>query len=430
MLIILSGRTDYALFTYYLPFFNPDFTFNLCISPELTAYGRLLLQLVTPFYMLLLLGLVLVLTKYTRLSKLLGKHSFLQGLWLLFILSYFNISNTALELLHCRVTTSVQGGSTQYLLSHDASVECFSGIHLPAAIVAVLLVVTFIFPMPLYVFIAMYIPRYKPVTDVYCSAYRDKRRWWVVISILRRLVLVLVGVFIQDYVWRHLGLFLCLGLIQVVYVTTWPYKTKVDNYFGFFIGWALLFVGLITQPALYLYIDPSRIISMITVILTILVSVGVITLETVLRFFDLSIGRFAKKLYWQLANCREGLKAKRSSGDIQELEESTQSNLSTIMPKQGTVDATAYREPLLDSTFISQDGSINRSSRDSRLKDSFEKTRHWGVTKKYRLSKETASMEAMPGGHNRTSVTIVTPEDGSGYLDTGIAATSYIAAPQ
>ena len=112
VLILLSGRTDYAIFTYYLPFFNPDFTFNLCISPEFTAYGRLLLQLVTPSYILLLLVIVIVLTRYTRLSKLLGKHSFLQGLWLLFIVSYFNISNSALELLHCRATSSTQGTFT------------------------------------------------------------------------------------------------------------------------------------------------------------------------------------------------------------------------------------------------------------------------------------------------------------------------------
>ena len=173
---------------------------------------------------------------------------------------------------------------------------------------------------------------------------------------------------------------------------------------------------------------------MVTVILTIAVSLGLVVLETALRFKDLTVGRFTKKLYWGLKNGLEDLRhPKESSGNIQELEESTQSNLSTVLPKQSTVDATAYREPLLDSTFISQNGSINTYSRDSssKLKDSFEKTRRWGVTRKYQPPKGTESMEAMPGGHqNRTSVTVVTPEDGSGYLNEGIAATSYIPAPQ
>ncbi len=428
VLILLSGRTDYSIYTYWLPFFNPDFTFNLCISSQLSAFSRLLLQYVTPVYILLLLCIILLLTKYTRFSRFLGKHSFLQGLWLLFLISYFNIGTTSFELLNCRSITSAEGEVTQYLLSHDASVTCFAGGHLPAGILAVILVFLFVLPLPLYVYFGMLHSRLKPLTDIYCASYKDNRRWWVMISIARRLLLVLVGVFVQDYSWRHFGLFLSLGLVQVFYVVTWPYKRALDNYFGFFVGWVLLFVGMITQPALYLLVDIRRAISMTVVANTVFIALVLIILEIVLRFYDLTIEEWLVYTGSRFLESVRGWRTpKRLPSDDQELEESTQSNFSTLIPKQSTVDATAYREPLLDSFYGSKSASINSSARDSRSRHSFEITKRWRIRNTNSRNKLDTPVEAEPGV---VGVTFVTPENGVEYNESGVASTSYIAPPQ
>ena len=435
VLIVLSGRTDYAAFPLFLSFFNPDFTFDLCITPYLTAFHRLILQYVTPIYILVLLGGVLLLTKYTRVfSKLLGKHSFLQGLWLLFLISYFNISNTSLELLHCRFVTPLEGGETRYVLSHDASVSCFSGPHLPVGIIAITIAAVFVFPMPVYVYIAMHSSKMKPITDVYCSPYVDNRRWWVVLSLARRLLLVLVGVFVQNYLWRHFGLLFCIGLIQIVYVLTWPYQTRVDNYFGFLTGWMLLFIALITQPDAYLYIDLQRGVSLFFVVAMIAISLLLLLLETILRFRDQTVGKFFKDdVQPVLVSFKESvvdsLKRESVKSNIQELEESTQSS---VIPRAGTVDATSYREPLLDSIYASgsKDWSINTSQRDSLDKKERDSTttRPW-TRRKERITRkrDEDSLEAVPGTvDSRTRTTIVSPAGHSGYMDSGFAATSYV----
>ena len=71
-MILLSSRTDYEAFQ-YLSFFNPNFTFNLCITSSLNGLTRLALQYVTPVYILSLLGLVLLIARIKYISKYVGK---------------------------------------------------------------------------------------------------------------------------------------------------------------------------------------------------------------------------------------------------------------------------------------------------------------------------------------------------------------------
>ena len=71
-MILLSSRTNYEAFQ-YLFFFNPDFTFNLCITSSLDGLTRLALQYVTPVYILSLLGLVLLIARIKYISKYVGK---------------------------------------------------------------------------------------------------------------------------------------------------------------------------------------------------------------------------------------------------------------------------------------------------------------------------------------------------------------------
>lgn len=428
MLILLSGRTDYEYFPLFLSFFNPDFTFNLCITSSLTAFHRLIFQYVTPVYILLLLLVILLLTKYTRVSRLLGKHSFLHGLWLLFLTSYFNICNTSLELLHCQSISPVAGNGPFYMvLSHDASMACFSGAHLPAGIVAITIAVLFVFPMPVYVFAAMYSSKLKPITDVYCSPYTDSRRWWVVISLGRRLLLVLVGVFVQSYLWRHYALMFCIGLIQIVYVLTWPYQMHVDNYFGFFTGWMLLFVALVSQPTSYSYTDPRVGVSLFFVIVMILAGILLLALEVILRFRGQTVGKFfttdvVSFLYsskHRVTDLSSLFSSKNVENNSQELVESTQSS---VIPRLGTLDATAYREPLLDSIYASagKDSSSSGSQRDSLDRKGKETGGSWSCKGKrhpHRVT-EDGSLEACPG----TATTLVGQTNGQ---DSGFAATSY-----
>ena len=425
-MIILSGRAAYQNFQ-YLAIFNPNFTFNLCIVSNLNGLIRLLLQYVTPIYILLLLCTVLLLTYIKGLSKYLGRHNFLQALWLLFLISYLNIANTTFEIIHCRVIGPQEGGERTPVLVHDASIECFKGAHLPIAIIAIAIGILFVVPFPLYSIIFMFIPKLKPITDVYTSHYKRYFRYWVFWSLLRRLLLVALSVIIQDYFIRHVYLLLATILILSVFIFTWPYKTKVENNFGVFICISLLLVTFVTIPELDRTTDPDQIVSSLITTVTIVVGILLVVVETIFRHRSTTVGRewksrivpWFKKRKAALSQCWQ-----RRTGKNRELEE-RELEVSTIVLPANTVDATAFREPLLDSVFT---GSTARTSLNS---SSIEHARRKAKTTLAKHKSATSSPVKMENGEMMDSqgrsigVTVVGPPD---HTDTRLSDSGFATA--
>lgn len=433
-MVILSGRTDYEDFQ-FLAFFNPDFTFNMCITPDLDGLSRLAFQYVTPFYILILLFLVLLLTCIKSCAKYFGRHSFLQALWLLLLISYINIAITSYELLHCRVIGPTVNGTRDYVLVHDASIMCFKGAHLPWAVISFFLVIVFITPFPFVLIILTYFPKFKPIVDVYCSPYKDRRRWWVLLSILRRLVLVIVGVFIQDYVSRHFGLLITVSIILLVFLLTWPYQNSVDNYFGFLVTWMVLLTTIVTQPELYLFVDPLRAISTTLVVVTIFLGILLLVFEQILKRRGMTLSEFVSdRLIPSLKDCGYLLKHSvnqiRSDDDedarVRSLEDSTHSS---IIPRHATLDATAYREPLLDSNFFGS-GSINNGDISTAKRVPYGTRRNPLMTlfgrRKSPEPDDIIEEESPPGGSIPTSI-IVGPDRNTGYSDSGFVHTKTVS---
>ena len=425
-MVILSGRTDYEYFQ-FLAFFNPDFTFDMCITQDLDGLSRLAFQYVTPIYILILLLFVLLLTCIKGCSKYLGRHSFLQALWLLLLISYINIAITSYELLHCRVVGPVVNGTTDFVLVHDASVMCYEGVHLPWAIIALFLLVFFVTPFPFVLVILMRIPKFKPLTDVYCSPYKDRMRWWVLVSILRRMVLVVVGVFIQDYVSRHFGLLITVSVILLIFMITWPYQNAIDNHFGFLVTWMVLLTTIVTQPELYLFVDPLRAVSTTLVVLTIFIGILVLVFEQVIKRKGMTISEFTReRLVPSLRELRDIIKdsvkgSKKPVDDedsIKSLEGSIRSTHSSILPRHVMLDATSYREPLLDS-------SIHGSSINGDLPGQTRSRRNPLNTllgRKATPKAEKIEEECTTGSSVPTSV-LVGPDRDTGYSDAGFAHT-------
>ena len=432
-MVILSGRTDYEDFE-FLAFFNPDFTFNMCITPDLDGLSRLAFQYVTPFYILILLFLVLLLTCIKSCAKYFGRHSFLQALWLLLLISYINIAITSYELLHCRVIGPTVNGTQDYVLVHDASIMCFEGAHLPWAVISFFLVIVFVTPFPFMLIFLTYFPKFKPIVDVYCSPYKDRRRWWVLLSILRRLVLVIVGVFIQDYVSRHFGLLITVSIILLVFMLTWPYQNAIDNYFGFLVTWMVLLTTVVTQPELYLFVDPLRAISTSLVVVTIFLGILLLVFEQILKRRGMTVSEFVSdRLIPSCRDCgyllKDSVKQIKPDDDedarVRSLEDSTHSS---ILPRHATLDATAYREPLLDSNFFGS-GSINNSDITRTRKVPYGTRRNPLMTLLgRRKSPEPDDLieESPPGGSTPTSL-ILGPDRNTGYSDSGFVHTKTVS---
>lgn len=217
--------------------------------------------------------IVLILSKSKGFSKIFGNHSVLKSLWLLILISYINITSAAFEILNCVTIGPRNIGFTEYVLIYDASVKCWTGLHLPFAVIAILLLVFLLVPFPVYAGLAIKVPKWKPITDVYCGLYRDERRYWIIWNLLRRILVVMFSVFIPDFIFRHFTLLILAVVIFTVTASTWPYIHWLDNAFAMFIVLALLLFCIVTQPGIYTTIDYHQITSW-----SIVGVVGVVTL--------------------------------------------------------------------------------------------------------------------------------------------------------
>lgn len=283
MYIVVSGRIGYSSFQ-ALGFFNLDFTFDLCLTSNLDALQRLVLQYITPVYLVTLLAGVVCLTKVKGISKYLGQHSYLHGIWLIILVSYLNIANSSFEILYCRPIGP--DGDERLVLVYDAAIHCWAGVHLPWALLAVSLVTLLILPFPIYVGIAIKFSKLKPITDVYTSVYRDRQRYWVIHNIFRRLLIVIIGVFSLNFIVRHELLLFASLFLLLIFILTWPYRSAIDNYFAAIVSLALVLFLVVTEPTLTSIIDPYRAVSWIIVATVIKMGVVLLIIEFTLMLYS------------------------------------------------------------------------------------------------------------------------------------------------
>ena len=369
--IIVSGRLDYQDFE-MLSFFNLDFTFSQCIVKDLQALPRLLLQYVTPLYILTLLVVVLLLTKIKGFSKYFGEHSILNALWLLVLVSYLNISNSTFEILNCQKIGPTNEGFQENVLVYDATVVCWTGLHLPFAIIAVLLAIFIIIPFPIYASFAMKVSKLKPITDVYCGFYRDQQRYWIIWNIFRRTLIVMFSVFVTDFIIRHFFLLLISILVLVVSIVTWPYRYWIDNAVSVMVSIALLLFCVVTQPELYVLVDPSRIVSWTIVAVVSLISLIMVVIEICFWFVRRKGSNYTREI---LTPLRAKVKVTELVGvtrkkirhrNFTELEESVHSN--EYYERENGTGYREFREPLIDSdrfvnvpTKVSNNSPVNQA---------------------------------------------------------------------
>ena len=372
--MIISSRLGYEDFE-HLSLFNLDFTFNQCIISDLKALQRLLFQYVTPLYILALLLIVLLLTKIKGFSKYFGKHSFLHALWLIVLVSFLNIANSTFEILNCQVIGPTSTGFQERVLVYDASVVCWSGLHLPFGIMAVILATFIILPFPLYTGLAIRIPKFKPITDVYTSIYLDSRRYWIVWNIFRRIFVVMTGVFVTNFVFRHFALLLTSIIILVVSVYTWPYRYWIDNAFGVFVLISLVLFCIVTQPEVYGFADPHTTVSWTIVAIVMFCTVVLLVIEASIRVLSQRGVRFSKesltpskattKLYELIGLAAEKLKFRKKSHHLLELEQS----ISNQYYEGESACYKEYREPLIDSDVPAYSSSGKEEKRVSAVQE-------------------------------------------------------------
>ena len=235
---------------YFSKTLNSDWSFGLCVKPDLGALERLVWSYFTPLYMTILVILSLKLGELRRFMKIFGRSQCIHMLWEFILLTFSSLVSSSFGLLECVRLRSdgYETPLTRYRrFANDPSFECFRGYHLPWGIVAVIVAAAcalFVVALP---FLHRY-HRLMPFSDVYSSVYSGKRRWWCAVDLLRRVVLAAIFSSVDDPHRQHLAILVTCCVLLGAQALAWPFKTWHANASETIFLFSLVLIAVLNTP--------------------------------------------------------------------------------------------------------------------------------------------------------------------------------------
>ena len=236
--------------------FNLDWSFGLCLTNNLNALHRLAWAYLTPAYLLSLVLLSYWLSGFHRFRRIFCRSTCIKMFWQLILLSFSSLASTSFQLLKCSdihpKSVFTARGASNWRFSDDASVVCFSGDHLGWATAATVIVVAICIPLPLSLPFLHRYHRLIPFSDIYSSLYKDNRRWWCSVDLIRRLVFAAIYTCTakDDPETSHLAMvLLCVGL-GFLQMAMWPFQSGAANIVEASLLFSLTAITVLNGPIL------------------------------------------------------------------------------------------------------------------------------------------------------------------------------------
>ena len=185
----------------FISWLNLDLGIQTCFYKGMDSYVKVWLQFAFPFYIWLIIVVMIILAKYTKFYKVIGKIA-VPVLATLVLLSYIKLVRTATLALH---SMQIECGDSYYntVWLADPNVDYFSFKHIILLIFALCVLIVLILPFTFVLLFLQIIERHinklhccnfwiklKPFFDAYGGPYKDKYRFWTGLVLLTRLLIL------------------------------------------------------------------------------------------------------------------------------------------------------------------------------------------------------------------------------------------------
>ena len=189
----------------FIAWINLDFGIETCFYDGMDAYSKTWLQFVFPVYIWVLVGVMILVSHFSkRFANLLGSNP-VSVLATLILLSYAKILRTLISVVSF---TNLEYTDSHYIRRawlYDANVDYIIGKHIPVFLVALLAFFLFLL-YTLLLFFGQWLQaishlrlfawvnsaRLKPFMDSYHAPYKPKHRYWPGLLLVLRFLLLLV----------------------------------------------------------------------------------------------------------------------------------------------------------------------------------------------------------------------------------------------
>ena len=190
-------------FSTFIAWLNLDLGIPTCFFDGLTTYIKTWLQFLFPLYILALVGVIIITSKYSiKVTDLFGSNT-VSVLATLVLLSYTKILRILITVFSFTTLTGSQGYHSVVWLA-NGNVKYFEPKHAILFLVALLVLLLLGVPYTLiltaapwiqrsrFLWVSCFYNKFKPLLDAYMGPYKDSCRYWTGMLLLVRVVLIVL----------------------------------------------------------------------------------------------------------------------------------------------------------------------------------------------------------------------------------------------
>ena len=198
-----DGNVFTDILSVFIAWLNLDLGIETCFVSGLDVYAKTWLQFLFPLYIWILVGAMILTSRYsTTIARLTGSNA-VPVLATLFLLSYAKLLRSVIATT-LFTTLNVGNDTIQSVWLLDGNVVFLKGHHIALFLVGMLAVLVYILPFTALVTLSPFlqarsthkllrwVSRLKPLVDAYQGPYKDKFRYWTGLGLVVRLVLFAV----------------------------------------------------------------------------------------------------------------------------------------------------------------------------------------------------------------------------------------------
>ena len=349
--------TNYIL-SVFIAWINLDLGIEVCFARDLDTYSRTWLQFLFPIYIWLLVGLLILVCRYSVTVTRLSGHYTVSVLATLFLLSYSKLLRTTLGILSPTTLTDPRG-EPQLVWLLDGNYEFLHWPHLGIFLAALVTLVVYLLPFTLLVLLGptiqahsdykllCWVTKFKPFLDAYQGPYKTKYRYWTGVMLLVRILLYVVfaGNALGDPSINLLTIMLAVLVLLIVWVKVGRvYRKSPLNTVELFY---LLNLGVTTGVTMYLRNTSGDNLQSQAILTGIMVGSTLIVFMSTLTYHCYS-ETVQSRLWKRLKETAQTVRSRRLQ-DQSEVDQEVEDSIDSvqIQPNSPTRTVVSLREALL-----------------------------------------------------------------------------------
>ena len=242
----------------FISWLNLDLGIETCFYPGMTSCHKMWLQFVFPFYVWILMMIVIIACRYSiKVTRIVGNNA-VPVLATLLLLSYTKLLRTIILIISL-TRVSCNNVTTLYWLV-DPNIPYLSSCHLPLFIVAVSILSILVVPYTLFLLLFPLLEtsyrhkwrclqrcynKLKPFIDAYGGPHKDKFHYWTGVLVLLRVVLALVIALTDDPIISSNMLVVVLVALVMFQCSKTVYKSKYHHILDIWFIQSLLIIAYV-----------------------------------------------------------------------------------------------------------------------------------------------------------------------------------------